>query len=919
MLANQKQYIVNLANLAHAGADIVGELALFNKEELSAGIPIPIGFIVTSSAFDDFLIANDLIDIIGPLINDTDYTDIEEVKEAADSIKRAIQHAKVPQIIADPIAKAYGGMSGFTDAAVNLLVSPLNKELALSVRQKNMARYHLVGHENIIQALKDLWAGFFSFEALLYRNQIGYEGYLTEAVIVQKVVFSEVAGRVYTINPTDNDESIFEIQAVWGGDDGRVWDEIIPDSYYLDSENGDLIEKKIIGQEWMLIRKTKQDGKDPFIKVSVSPPMQKRPKLDERYLHQLFVYSSKILEIKNAPQEIAFNIEGGKIYITATSELTVETDALGKFPMKSGIPYEMANDDWGSKIEIIPAKEMAKLDDPEVPKRDVKAEKEFQKDLDTLVEEIQKQIPEPEAPVKFGQPVPASYIHTTVEEKTPVIPEAGKVIVDIKPLGELTSILKGRGIGEKVRFGLSHFVLEDFDLEDLTGDEVLILRDLNLKNLEVANSVRGVIVEQDPGENMSGLLKIPAIVGVKNAFETIRDNEVVTLDARTGKIFVGAGIIEPLAKAAEEPEPVTVKEEPEAEVAEKTEVAEKEVQEKPEPVETQPDIKVEPEPEFIEAPQNIAHAVPPHEGVLEQHDEPEIKIKASGVKVYDSPDLSPVNATSEFWQTVDMTDPQVDIRNTAGIVITADQLYQAFELLPEAVCTDKYAFKNYLFKATSFIKELYSKSNARSIIYQSLSLDFLKARGIEAHQHDLILVDLEVVQWLRNREGLRSFAYAFSDVLTAEHLAELKKNVSSEGMRRSATFKILAHISKPYAGMAVKSLVENGNVDGLIIDLDMLMPAMGIGFKEMDENVANFLRFVIETVNTNNCQVFLQNKAIVIDNTQIRSFLEKGLGNFIVPVEKVMEAKLQVSDQELARLIKQKKRGRKRKKIDFGF
>jgi hypothetical protein len=278
-----------------------------------------------------------------------------------------------------------------------------------------------------------------------------------------------------------------------------------------------------------------------------------------------------------------------------------------------------------------------------------------------------------------------------------------------------------------------------------------------------------------------------------------------------------------------------------------------------------------------------------------------------------------LNATSEFWQTVEMQDPKVDIKNTTGIVITADQLYQAWEMEPAAVYTEKSAFRDFLFRSVNFIKDLILKSNGRSIIYQSASRTFLEAKGCTEHVHDMILIDLEVVSWLRNRENLRNVWYSFADVLTAEYLSDLKKNVSSEGIRRSATFKLFAHISQPYAGIAVKSLAENGNIDGIIIDLDRIVASMGANFQELDDNLANFLRFIIETVNTNNCQVFLWNRAVAVDNAQIKLFLEKGLGNFITPVAKVMETKLQVSDQELARLIKQKKRGRKRKKIDFGF
>lgn len=924
MLPNQKQYIINLSNLGNARTEVVGELAFSMRDMLSVGITIPPGFIITSTAFDDFLVANDLVELVGSRINDTDYTNINAVKKAASEIGQLIRKATMPQIIADPIAKAYGGMSGFSEAGVNLMASSLNNELEQSIIKTGARKYQLIGQKDLIEAVKSMWAEFFSLDALLFREQIQYEGYLTEAIIVQKMLFPEVSGKVYSFNPTDNDKAIYEIQAIWGG--GDEYETVVPDSYLLNSETGEIIERKINTQLEMYLRKGRNDGKGLFSKVKISPIMQKRAKLDDRNLKHLHLSTQKISEILDKQVEVFFGIEAGKTYIIdyrVFSEAEEKSD--DNLMKKTDLEAEIGEVDWGTKIEIIPGEPDLNPDDDYEYKK--KAQKSFQKDLDSYVAEIQEEKQQPveevekeiavqaetkpdikheevvETVARFGQPIPNPQVE--IEKKISIESTDDRVVVDIRPIKELQTILKGKGAGSKTRFGLSHFVIENFDLEDLTGDEVVVLKQITAENIKIVNTVRGAVIEDEPSAELISQLTVPVVYGLKNAFEVMRDKEVITLEPETGKIYLGAGVSKQAESEADKEDNKENKEETTVQTL--AEEADQQ-QEKETPQETMSEA---PEPK-VRSQETLEHPL-----VDENDTSPELSEFV--VNVYEDKDLAPIKASSEFWQEVDMSNPLVDVKNTTGIIITAEQLFQKFSLEPRDVFSDKTAFKTFLFKSANFIKDLILKSQGRTIIYQSAGHEYLEAKNITEHVHDMVLVDLEVITWLRNRENLRNIWYSFADVNTAEYLADVKKNVSSEGIRRSATFKLFAHIARPYGVIAIKNIVENNNIDGVIIDLDKLIVAMGVNFKELDDNIANFLKYIIEIVSSNNCQVYLWNRDIVIDNAQIKLFLEKGLSNFITSIEKVMDMKLQVSDQELARLIKQKKRGRRSKKIDFGF
>ena len=64
---------------------------------------------------------------------------------------------------------------------------------------------------------------------------------------------------------------------------------------------------------------------------------------------------------------------------------------------------------------------------------------------------------------------------------------------------------------------------------------------------------------------------------------------------------------------------------------------------------------------------------------------------------------------------------------------------------------------------------------------------------------------------------------------------------------------------------------------------------------------------------------FFLNRGKLIHNDYVKLFLDSGLNQFVTTSPQMVEQKLQVSDLELLQITKIKKRGRKKKKIDFGF
>ncbi|MBD3359507.1 MAG: phosphoenolpyruvate synthase, partial [Candidatus Buchananbacteria bacterium] len=79
-------FIKNFTELNKTDTHIAGGKGASLGEMTQAGIPVPPGFVVTASAFDQFLAATDLTQEIEAQLDKVNYDDVNSVDEASRTI-----------------------------------------------------------------------------------------------------------------------------------------------------------------------------------------------------------------------------------------------------------------------------------------------------------------------------------------------------------------------------------------------------------------------------------------------------------------------------------------------------------------------------------------------------------------------------------------------------------------------------------------------------------------------------------------------------------------------------------------------------------------------------------------------------------------------------------------------------------------
>ena len=310
----------NLAEAGGKGANL-GEM-------YQNGFPIPNGFVVTSDAYYKHLDANDLREKIRSTLVSLDVNDQDKLVEASEKIKSLVVGGKMPHDIHNDIVAAYKKLTEMMGRPVYVAVrsSATAEDLPTASFAGQQSTYlNVFGSDDVVNAVKDCWASLFEPRAIFYRVENKFDHMKVGlAAVVQMMVQSEKAGVVFTVDPLYQDPNILSIETGYGLGEVVVSGQITPDTYRIDKERMDIIDKTISKQPWMLV---KMDGKNK--KVEIKEEAQGRQKIADMEIKDLAKICKKIEEHYGYPQDIEYAFEKDNLYIVQSRPITTLNDKSG--------------------------------------------------------------------------------------------------------------------------------------------------------------------------------------------------------------------------------------------------------------------------------------------------------------------------------------------------------------------------------------------------------------------------------------------------------------------------------------------------------------------------------------------------------------------------------------------------------------
>jgi pyruvate,water dikinase len=326
------EYVVGLDQIGKHDLNKAGGKGANLGELIKIGIPVPEGFVVTTTSFNRLIQENDLGKIIRELTQKTDVDNTLSLLEASQKLKQIILSHPIPADVRTIVSEAYKDLSKFGELKKS---QELKNSTLVAVRSSATAEdlptasfagqqasfLNVKGEQNLLKSIRKCWASLYEPRAIFYRTMHNISK-VSIAVIVQKMINSEKSGIMFTIDPTTGENELL-IEAIWGLGEGIVGGEVSPDWYKVSKEDRKL--GTIIHSQISRKRKMKLLDKVSNKTVELEVPKNKSNAqvLTGEEILNLKKYGIMLEQhYENVPQDIEFAIENNKIVILQTRPIT---------------------------------------------------------------------------------------------------------------------------------------------------------------------------------------------------------------------------------------------------------------------------------------------------------------------------------------------------------------------------------------------------------------------------------------------------------------------------------------------------------------------------------------------------------------------------------------------------------------------
>lgn len=304
---------VDRTNNAFAGgkAANLGDMA-------SAGLPVPPGFVITTTGYWQMIKMGQLDVQIKALLNGVDRHDAEAMQKASGKIHDLFDHALLDSALSHTVLQYYDDLG--TDAVVAVRSSSTAEDTATaSFAGQQKTFLNVSGHQQLLRAIKDCWASLYSPHAMFYRSEQGFDTTkVAMAVVIQRMVDVDKAGVLFTVDPIMKNHFNMMIEAVWGLGEGLVSGQITPDSYKVDRDNFDVVHQ-YVPRKAMMIAQSEYGG---IAELTVPKDLQEAQVLTPAELQELVELGIKVEEHFGSPQDIEWGIEADTLYLLQSRPIT---------------------------------------------------------------------------------------------------------------------------------------------------------------------------------------------------------------------------------------------------------------------------------------------------------------------------------------------------------------------------------------------------------------------------------------------------------------------------------------------------------------------------------------------------------------------------------------------------------------------
>lgn len=298
--------------------DVIGGKAANLVRLDRAGLPVPPWFCVTAAVFRDVTGA-----ALAPLACDLanfDAGDQGQATAMSGRIGEAIHGIGLSAGDRAALHESYCalvGESGF----VAVRSSAADEDSAGASFAGQMDSFLFVPEHDVERRVLDCFASCFSPRALAYRKRHGKPLAQDAAVIVQRMVDSQISGVLFTANPTNGDLNEIVVCAAIGVGEGVVADRVDADTFYVDAATLTVRRRLEVPKRSRVAFNAAQGAGTAVLQVAEDDAV--RSALSDAQLRELARLGKDVQQLFGRPQDVEWALDGsGAMHLLQARPIT---------------------------------------------------------------------------------------------------------------------------------------------------------------------------------------------------------------------------------------------------------------------------------------------------------------------------------------------------------------------------------------------------------------------------------------------------------------------------------------------------------------------------------------------------------------------------------------------------------------------
>jgi len=280
-----------------------------------AGFPVPDGFIISTTAYNNYVKGNNLHGQILSRLVDLSADDPVDFQNASSTIRGWFSVGNLDPELTANIQQAYIDLGSSPVAVRSSATAEDLPDMSFAGQQETFL--NIVGEQKLFEAVVNCWSSLWTARAISYRsrNSIPQED-VALSVIVQIMVQSEASGVLFTANPLTGKRSETAIEATLGLGEALVGGLVEPDHYVVDAISGDLVHKTLGGKA-LMIRGVAGGGV-----ITEEAHAAERQAIPDDVILRLTELGQRVSELYRYPQDIEWAWGEGQLHLLQSRPIT---------------------------------------------------------------------------------------------------------------------------------------------------------------------------------------------------------------------------------------------------------------------------------------------------------------------------------------------------------------------------------------------------------------------------------------------------------------------------------------------------------------------------------------------------------------------------------------------------------------------